>query len=94
MTRLPKRIIGRQELKARAFEAAWNAGDGQVTKELIEKYEREFRKKIFGQSGEVIDISAEYAGKEAALQLPLTGVWVTRKPDEFGHPSSVRSSCL
>ena len=68
-----KTIIGRQEMKARAFEAAWNASDGKVTRELIEKYESEFRKKIFGQSGEVIDISAEYAGKEAALQLPLTG---------------------
>lgn len=68
-----KTLVGRQELKARAFEAAWNAGDGQVTKELIERYEREFRSKIFGQNGEVIDVAAEHAGKEVALQLPLTG---------------------
>jgi hypothetical protein len=68
-----KTLIGRQELKARAFEAAWNASDGQITKDLVDSYEKQLRDTIFNKQGEVIDVTAELAGKEVALQLPLTG---------------------
>jgi hypothetical protein len=68
-----KTLIGRQELKARAFEAAWNESNGHVTKDLLKKYEANLRNTIFNQQGEVIDTTAELAGKEVALQLPLTG---------------------
>ena len=68
-----KTLIGRQELKAQAFEAAWNASNGNVTKKMLREYESNIRNKVFNQLGEVIDTGAEYAGKEAALQIPLTG---------------------
>jgi hypothetical protein len=68
-----KTLIGRQELKAQAFDAAWNASNGKVTKDMIRRYEDELRGAVFNKRGEVIDVSAEMAGKEAALQLPLTG---------------------
>ena len=35
-----KTIIGRQELKAKSFEAAWNDSVRNLTEELIEKYEQ------------------------------------------------------
>lgn len=68
-----KTLIGRQELKARAFDAAWDASNGQVSKEMVQRYERQLRDTIFNSTGEVVDTAAEYAGKEAALQLPLQG---------------------
>ena len=68
-----KTLIGRQELKSRAFDQAWNETGGKVTKDLLQKYEENLRNTIFNKQGEVIDITAERAGKEVALQLPLTG---------------------
>ena len=68
-----KTLIGRQELKARAFEAAWNEGGGKVTKELLQKYESKFKDEIFNNTGEVVDLAASRAGQEVALQIPLTG---------------------
>ena len=68
-----KTLIGRQELKARAFEAAWNESGGKVTKELLQKYEMKFKDSIFNKQGEVADLSAQRAGQEVALQIPLTG---------------------
>lgn len=68
-----KTLIGRQELKARAFEAAWNESNGKVTKELLQKYEVKLKDSIFNKQGEVVDIAAARAGQEVALQIPLTG---------------------
>jgi hypothetical protein len=68
-----KTLIGRQELKSRAFEAAWNETGGKVTKDLLKKYEDNLRNTIFNKQGEVIDITAERAGQEVALQIPLSG---------------------
>jgi hypothetical protein len=68
-----KTLIGRQELKSRAFEQAWNETGGKVTKDLLKKYEENLRNTVFNKQGEVIDTIAERAGKEVALQLPLTG---------------------
>lgn len=68
-----KTLIGRQELKARAFDAAWDASDGKVTKELLRQYEENLRNTIFNKQGEVIDIAAQRAGQEVALQIPLSG---------------------
>jgi hypothetical protein len=68
-----KTLIGRQELKSRAFDQAWNETGGKVTKDLLQKYEENLRNTVFNKQGEVIDTIAERAGKEVALQLPLTG---------------------
>ena len=68
-----KTLIGRQELKARAFEAAWNEGNGKVTRELLQKYETKLKDSIFNKQGEVVDIAAARAGQEVALQIPLSG---------------------
>ena len=68
-----KTLIGRQELKARAFDAAWDETGGKVTKELLQKYEENLRNTIFNKQGEVIDIAAQRAGQEVALQIPLSG---------------------
>ena len=69
-----KTIVGRQELKRKAFEKAFDATDGVVDKKLIMKYEDELRSSVFSPDGEVIDAAAEFAGKEVALQIPLDGV--------------------
>ena len=68
-----KTLIGRQEVKARAFEAAWNESNGKVTKQLLQKYEAKFKNDIFSKQGEVVDLAAARAGQEVALQIPLTG---------------------
>ena len=68
-----KTLIGRQELKARAFDAAWNESGGNVSKELLQSYENKLKDTIFSSQGEVVDVTAQLAGKEVALQLPLTG---------------------
>ena len=68
-----KTLVGRQELKARAFEAAWNESNGKVTKDLLRSYEAKLKDSIFNKQGEVIDLAAQRAGQEVALQVPLTG---------------------
>ena len=69
-----KTLIGRQELKARAFDKVLlESADGKVTPELINKAEAQLRSTVFGAQGEVIDVYANRIGKEAALQLPLEG---------------------
>ena len=68
-----KTIIGRQELKAQAFDKAWNESGGQVTKEMLQKMERSLYSDVFDNSGKVIDLAAQRAGQEVALQVPLSG---------------------
>jgi len=68
-----KTLIARQELTARAFDAAYTASDGNVTKELLRDTEKRMRDYIFNSKGEIIDDVSELAGKEVALQRPLTG---------------------
>ena len=68
-----KTLIGRQELKAQAFEEVWNQSGGKVTKELLEAAEENLRSKVFNDVGKVIDPSAIRAGQEVALQIPLEG---------------------
>jgi hypothetical protein len=68
-----KTILGRQELKAQAFDAAWNKSGGNITKEMLQQMERDMYREVFDNSGKVIDLAAKRAGQEVALQIPLTG---------------------
>lgn len=65
-------ILGRMELKAKAFDTAWSASDGRVNAELIAKYEDEFRNSVFNKDGLVTSEAARLAGDEAAMTKPLT----------------------
>lgn len=68
-----KTLIGRQELTARAFDAAYDASNGNVTADLLRDAEKRLRDTIFDSKGEIIDVTAAQAGREVALQKPLTG---------------------
>ena len=68
-----KTLIGRQELSARAFDAAYEASGGKVTAELMRDAEKRLRDTIFDSRGDIIDEIALQAGREVALQKPLTG---------------------
>jgi len=69
-----KTLVGRMELKSQAFEKAWNETGGELTSDLIKKYEAELRDVVFNQQGEVINKFAKMSGDEAALMTPLSGV--------------------
>lgn len=64
-------IIGRMELKALAFDKAWDANKGVVDAQLIRKYEEELHSSIFNKDGVVTDKAASLAGDEAALTTNL-----------------------
>lgn len=66
-----KTLVGRMDLKAQAFEKAWNQTGGQVTPELLKKYEGDLRDMVFNKQGEVISKFGAMAGDEAALMTPL-----------------------
>lgn len=68
-----KTLIARQELTARAFDAAYDASNGKVTAELMRDAEKRLRDTIFDSKGEIIDTATARAGQEVALQKPLTG---------------------
>lgn len=68
-----KTLIGRQELTAKAFDKAWEVSGGKVTPELMKDMEKKLRDSIFDAKGEIIDEGSILAGKEVALQKPLTG---------------------
>lgn len=65
-------LIGRQEVRAKAFDAVFDASDGKVTKELLEKVEKTMYDQVFNETGEIVDLTAELAAKEVALQKPLS----------------------
>ena len=66
-------IIGRMELKSRAFDKAWDSSAGKVDGNLIRKYEEELRSSIFNKDGIVTDRAATLAGDEASLTTELGG---------------------
>ena len=68
-----KTIIGRMELKSKAFEEAWNKTGGTVNGQLVREYEAKLRSKVFNENGEAINEFAKLAGSEASLTRPLTG---------------------
>jgi hypothetical protein len=68
-----KTVVGRMELKSKAFSKAWDETGGNVTSDLIKRYEDEFRKTIFNRRGEVVSMYGKMAGEEAALMRPLSG---------------------
>jgi hypothetical protein len=67
-------LMGRMELKSRAFDEAWNANGGKVSPELVRRYEDRFRNSIFDSDGLVTDTAAKMAGDEATLTTPLQGL--------------------
>lgn len=67
-------LMGRMELKARAFDEAWNETGGKVTPELVKKYEKRLHDQIFDSDGLVTDKAARMAGNEATLTTPLQGM--------------------
>jgi hypothetical protein len=67
-------IVGRMEAKMRAFSKAWDETGGEVTKDLIDKYDKEFRTQIFDHKAQ--EIKSEYAtrvSQEIGLMIPLEG---------------------
>jgi hypothetical protein len=68
-----KTIIARGELRARAFDKVFDASNGVVDQKLVLEAENSLRDTIFNNQGEAVDVAVQLAGKEAALQLPLTG---------------------
>jgi hypothetical protein len=66
-----KTIVGRMELKSQAFEKAWNETGGELTSDLVKRYEGEMRELVFNRQGEVINKFAVMAGDEASLMTPL-----------------------
>ena len=68
-----KTIVGRQELRRKAFTAAYDAHGGNVTNKMIKDYDSRFRAEVFSPDGNIIDAATSMAGQEVALQKPLTG---------------------
>ena len=68
-----KTLIARGELRARAFDKVFDTSSGVIDQKLILDAENSLRDTIFNSQGEAIDVASVLAGKEAALQLPLTG---------------------
>jgi hypothetical protein len=67
-------IMGRVDAKLQAFSKAWDETGGNVSKELVDKYDNEFRSKIFDHKAQMI--KSEYAARvadETGLKLPLEG---------------------
>ena len=67
-------LIGRMEAKMQAFSKAWDETGGIVNQDLIDKYEKEFKSKIFDYKNQ--EIKSQYAvrvGQESSLMLPLEG---------------------
>lgn len=67
-------IMGRMDAKLQAFSKAWDETGGNVSKELVQKYETEFRAQIFDHKAQMI--KSEYAARmadETGLKLPLEG---------------------
>jgi hypothetical protein len=65
-------IMGRMDAKIKAFSEAWDETGGNVTKELVQKYEQKFRDEVFDHSKQMI--KSEYAirmADEAGLKIPL-----------------------
>lgn len=67
-------LVGRMEAKMRAFSKAWDETGGNVSKELVDKYDKEFRTQIFDHKAQ--EIKSEYStrvSQEIGLMLPLEG---------------------
>jgi hypothetical protein len=67
-------IMGRMDAKLRAFSKAWDETGGNVSKELVDKYDNHFRSQIFDHKAQMI--KSEYAARladETGLKLPLEG---------------------
>jgi hypothetical protein len=67
-------IMGRMEAKLKAFSEAWDETGGNVSKELVQKYEQKFRDEVFDYKKQML--KSEYAirmADEAGLKLPLDG---------------------
>ena len=67
-------IMGRVDAKLQAFSKAWDETGGNISKELVDKYDNEFRKQIFDHKAQVI--RSDYAtrlGDEIGLKIPLEG---------------------
>jgi hypothetical protein len=67
-------LIGRMELKSKAFDEAWIASNGKVDKNLVATYESKFRDSVFNKDGVVTDKAAIMASQEASLSTPLSGL--------------------
>jgi hypothetical protein len=74
-------ILGRMELKSRAFDEAWVESNGKVTKDLVSSYEKKLRDTIFDKEGGITDVAANLAAQEITLTTPLSGA--AEKFDEF-----------
>ena len=74
-------ILGRVELKSRAFDEAWIESGGKVSNELVHAYERKLRDSIFDEDGVVTDLAANLAAQEVTLTTPLSGF--AKDIDEF-----------
>lgn len=74
-------ILGRMELKSRAFDEAWIESGGKVSNDLVHAYEKKFRDSIFDEDGVVTDLAANRAAQEVTLTTPLSGI--AQDIDEF-----------
>lgn len=67
-------LVGRMEAKMQAFSKAWDESGGEVTKDLVDKYDKEFRTQIFDHKAQ--ELKSDYAtrvSQEIGLMLPLQG---------------------
>ena len=64
-------ILGRMELKAMAFDKAWDENKGVVDALLVRKYEDELHSLVFNKDGVVTDLAAKMAGDESTLTSDL-----------------------
>lgn len=65
-------IMGRLDAKMQAFNKAWDETGGKNMGELVQKYEKEFRDRVFDHKNQLV--KSEYAirlADEAGLKLPL-----------------------
>jgi hypothetical protein len=74
-------ILGRMELKSRAFDEAWIESGGKVTNDLVQSYEKKLRDSIFDKDGVITDKAANLAAQEITLTTPLSGQ--AEKFDDF-----------
>jgi hypothetical protein len=68
-------VIGRMEAKMLAMSKAWDETGGNVSSELVQKYEKELRNQVFDYKKQ--QLKSEYAvrvGQEAGLMIPLKGI--------------------